>query len=175
MVHDVIFISFGEQMLPIFDILYVMLCRMSPSDIAVKMCQQVMSCSFEFVSDKPETQEPCSESVALIIGYCRFRGSVFLNKRLMIYRKAKLNICLYFACMSSRIEESKFHRSLCKSSMKVQTMISTSVIVSGSVFITFVPDICERASCFGADIIYTLYQAVFKLFTVSIFPVAVNL
>lgn len=95
----------------------------------------MVPCGFEFISDKSETQEPCSEGVALIIGYCGLRRSVFLNKRLMIYRKAKLDICLYFACMSGRIEESKFHRSLCKSSMKVQTMISASVIVSGSVFI----------------------------------------
>ena len=68
-------------------------------DISVKIFQQMVSGSLEFFTDKSQPQQPCPESIFFIVGNCFRFPSRFLNKCLMAYRKAKLNITFYLSCM----------------------------------------------------------------------------
>ena len=98
-----------------------------------------------------------------------------MGKSLMVYRKAKLNVCLDFSRMGSPVEKPELYRALGENRMKIQPVVSAAVVVSVSAaVVALVPNVRKLFGGFRLLAVDLVNQRALKLLSVPFRPVRCN-
>ena len=127
--------AFGRQ--PGF--LCLRLRRVTPSDVALQILQQMLAGGLEFIPDQPKPQQPGAEGIFFILLVGLDRGCAFLHKRLMADGKAKLDIRFHLSGMKGGIEQAEFDGAFGEDAVQVKGMIPALVVMETAVAAAVVP------------------------------------